>query len=772
VREEIEKALDIPVPDELAPDSGFQRFGPNQCCWYQLHDDGAAIFGHYGDWRKHDGNNGWPYVEVPYGDAGPGAKSLAEQHREKAREAAQQALDEARVQARARAASILEQASPADIDHQYLASKGVGPHGVSMLYYSEFGLEPPLLIVPFGDVSGTVHTLQAIDSDGVKRWLSGGPKKGHYFEMAGELPVYVVEGFATGASVHEATGKTTVVAGDLGNVAPVVEAIRANDPSLQIVIAADTDAVSEVETVARQFGTKMVRPKFPSDVAGTDFNDLHQGIGIDATRKQLEAFTDPIRIEPEPLRREPPSPSPFPVDALGPLLGEATKGIQAATQAPLALAGNSVLAAAALAVQPHVDIEIDGRTRPVSMFAMSVADSGERKSAVDDLALRAHAAFEAQLHSEYSVSKEVNVRDRAIWKRAQSEALKQHKEREAREAALEEVGSEPPAPLKPILTTQDPTLEGILKIMRDGLPSFGVFSDEAGLLIGGHSFSKDTALKTASGFSRIWDGKPVDRVRGGDELTKFYGRRVSMHLMMQPVVLAELMSNPLVAGQGLLSRCLITCPTSTVGTRRYQAPTGTSTALERYEARVFEILSTTWPTFEGRPQQLDPRRIALASDAKELWIEFHNDVESRCAAEGDFHPIRPFANKAAEHALRIAAVIEIMADLAAPWITQACLEGAIHLTTFYLSEALRLSESSLFDPKILVAEELLQWLHDRDEDQFYLAQVYQFGPASLRTKASAKSAVQVLMDHGHVRSITGGMNIDGKYRREAWRVVR
>jgi hypothetical protein len=194
--------------------------------------------------------------------------------------------------------------------------------------------------------------------------------------------------------------------------------------------------------------------------------------------------------------------------------------------------------------------------------------------------------------------------------------------------------------------------------------------------------------------------------------------------------------------------------------------------LERYEARIFEVLSTTWPTFEGRPQQLDPRRIALASNAKGLWIEFHDDVESRCAPEGDFYPIRPFANKAAEHALRIAAVIEIVADLAAPWITLACLEGAIHLTTFYLSEALRLSESSLFDPKILVAEELLQWLHDRDEDQFYLAQVYQFGPASLRTKAKAKSAVQLLTDHAHVRPIAGGMVIDDHHRREAWRIVR
>lgn len=80
----------------------------------------------------------------------------------------------------------------------------------------------------------------------------------------------------------------------------------------------------------------------------------------------------------------------------------------------------------------------------------------------------------------------------------------------------------------------------------------------------------DNLLKTAAGLSGLWDGKPIDRVRGGDGSTKLYGRRVSLHLMVQPEVSQLMLSNPVLIGQGLLSRCLVTWPESTAGTRPYR----------------------------------------------------------------------------------------------------------------------------------------------------------------------------------------------------------
>ena len=91
----------------------------------------------------------------------------------------------------------------------------------------------------------------------------------------------------------------------------------------------------------------------------------------------------------EPLCRPVPPAAPYPVDALGGVLGAAVAAIRDIVQAPLALCAQSVLAAASLAAQRHADVLIDGRRCPLSLWLISVAESGERKTAVDQCALAA-----------------------------------------------------------------------------------------------------------------------------------------------------------------------------------------------------------------------------------------------------------------------------------------------------------------------------------------------------------------------------------------------
>ena len=102
-----------------------------------------------------------------------------------------------------------------------------------------------------------------------------------------------------------------------------------------------------------------------------------------------DGFTmrDAPAAEKRPLFRPlPPAPE-FPARALGPLR-DVAEAIQMLTQAPLAICGNSVLAAAVLAVQAQRDVELPGGGRkPLTELFVSVADSGERKTSVDKLAL-------------------------------------------------------------------------------------------------------------------------------------------------------------------------------------------------------------------------------------------------------------------------------------------------------------------------------------------------------------------------------------------------
>lgn len=85
---------------------------------------------------------------------------------------------------------------------------------------------------------------------------------------------------------------------------------------------------------------------------------------------------------PQPLLREIPAGAPYPVEALGPLR-PAVEAVQGMTQAPVAIPAQSALAVASLAVMGHADVETLGGTRPVALYALTIAQSGERKSSCD-----------------------------------------------------------------------------------------------------------------------------------------------------------------------------------------------------------------------------------------------------------------------------------------------------------------------------------------------------------------------------------------------------
>jgi hypothetical protein len=109
--------------------------------------------------------------------------------------------------------------------------------------------------------------------------------------------------------------------------------------------------------------------------------------------------------EPEPLRRPLPPAEPYPLQALGDVLGTAAQRIRDVLGVPAAMAGQSILAAASLAVQAHADVEIDGRREPLSLWGICIGVSGERKSACDQLALGTHREFERAALEVYSRDK-------------------------------------------------------------------------------------------------------------------------------------------------------------------------------------------------------------------------------------------------------------------------------------------------------------------------------------------------------------------------------
>jgi putative DNA primase/helicase len=125
-----------------------------------------------------------------------------------------------RAEARMRAALIWRAAQPAPDSHPYLLAKQVRSHGLR--------LHRGGLVVPLRETSGALQNLQFISENGAKRFLKAGRVRGCYFGMgvpAGAL--FIVEGYATGATVHEATGHAVAVAFDAGNLPHVATGLRA-----------------------------------------------------------------------------------------------------------------------------------------------------------------------------------------------------------------------------------------------------------------------------------------------------------------------------------------------------------------------------------------------------------------------------------------------------------------------------------------------------------------------------------------------------------------
>jgi hypothetical protein len=479
---------------------------------------------------------------------------------------------------------------------------------------------------------------------------------------------------------------------------------------------------------------------------------------------------------PRPLTRELPPADPFPIDALGDLLGSAARAIHERVRCPIAICGQSVIAAATLAAQAHADIELPtGHVRPISNFFVTIAETGERKTAADREALWPVRKREEALREACDEALPSYENQKVAWEKARDHAVKKAKgDRGTIKFALDALGPPPTPPLSPMLTCPEPTYEGLCKYLQSGQPGIGVFSSEGGLFIGGHGMNDESKLRTAAGLSELWDGEPIKRVRAGDGTLVLPGRRVAMHLMAQPDVAAIMLSDRMLLSQGLLSRCLITAPESISGTRFWREPSDSvNAAIKRYGARLLEVLERPLPVAEGKANELSPRVLRLAADARKLWIAFADSIERQLAPEGPLAPVKGIANKLPEHAARLAGVLALVSDVDTSEIPAELMAAGITLAQHYVAEALRLFEASRVSDDLRLAEKLLTWLlRSWSGDFVSLPDIYQKGPNAIRDAKTAARLIALLEDHGWLNRERSGAEIAGQHRRDAWRIMR
>ncbi len=281
-------------PEHIVADGLLHRFGTNgkssdTSGWYCLHGDGLAA-GAFGCWRS-DISETW---RADIGRELSAREWADHAARMKAIKMVRDSEErERRAEARQRAADIWSRSKEAPEDHGYLLAKGIKPHGLRV--------HGGRLVVPMRDANSDLHSLQFIDGDGSKRFLTGGRVSGCYYAIGKPGDVLcIAEGFATGASVHEATGYAVAVAFNAGNLSPVAKMLRGKFPDSHIELCADDDArtagnpgLTKAREAAAVIGAVLAVPDFGSErpEGATDFNDLHRQHGLAAVKSAIESAT-------------------------------------------------------------------------------------------------------------------------------------------------------------------------------------------------------------------------------------------------------------------------------------------------------------------------------------------------------------------------------------------------------------------------------------------------------------------------------------------------
>lgn len=256
----------VPTTDKPRSDNG----------WYSAHvTQSGLVFANFGDWGT-GGTHSWSSIAeshfTPEDRAEIDARNRAnEAERDRlAQDAAAKAQDEA------------ARAVPADPAHPYLVAKGIPPSGAL-----QFGAD---LFLPLRNERGEITTRQLINPQGEKDYLYGGRKLGSWVEIPGAFKgrAIICEGFATGASIAQATGEPVMCAMDTSGLKPCAEALRRVDPTTPILIAGDNDKSGAGQRYAEKAARAVTHcTAIWPEAEGEDFNDLARRAGLGAITSRL-----------------------------------------------------------------------------------------------------------------------------------------------------------------------------------------------------------------------------------------------------------------------------------------------------------------------------------------------------------------------------------------------------------------------------------------------------------------------------------------------------
>ena len=264
--------------------------------WFALYANMGIVAGAFGNWKVSGSHTWCSRAKHEISLAEREALRLKYEQVKESRIAEQKKIW---AEAREKAAHLISVSGNAGPEHPYLINKGVKSFGLRKL--------KKMLVVPVRSADGTVNSLQFIQEDGTKRFLTGGEIVGGYYAIGKPKDILLIcEGYATGASLFEATGYAVAVAFNAGNLLAVAVALRKKFQNLTIIVCADNDVATEgnpglsrAKEAAEQINGMIAVAKFldSDSIDGkvlTDFNDLHRLYGLSAVKSVIAQVVERV----------------------------------------------------------------------------------------------------------------------------------------------------------------------------------------------------------------------------------------------------------------------------------------------------------------------------------------------------------------------------------------------------------------------------------------------------------------------------------------------
>lgn len=480
----------------------------------------------------------------------------------------------------------------------------------------------------------------------------------------------------------------------------------------------------------------------------------------------LDDLLRTVPWKPQPLRRDL-RPGEYPIAYLPPVIADAVREVQAYVQAPMAMVAACALSVVSAAVQTRFGVQRDAVLHgPASLYIMTVAASGERKTAIDRLFMAPLREWEVEQGRNYAKAKAQYDDALADWETDKADLEKQLSEGWHRET----VGTtadprmvlemrKPKQPRNSRMLRGDDTPEALCVALQN-YPIAAIISSEAGVIFGSHSMGAEKVQGNLAQINVMWDGGPISQDRIGRERVHIDVLRATMGLQVQPSVLKHFLDRTggLARGIGFFARFLYAEPETTQGTRFYTDPPAEMPALRAFQARVAALLNM--PAEFDDFDQLVTHYVCLEAEAHHCWAMFHNEVEEQLGGDDYLSGIRDVASKAAENAARLACCYHTFntATPIPPPIPRATMSDACAVMRWYLEEAVRFGQVADATEEVRNAELVEMWLVRRlrmnPKADITVNMLRQEGPGALRKlRVKLDAAIELLEDHGRIRTL-------------------